>query len=86
MMPTQIHTYNQVGAGLRAGELLPNQAAPSINASAASPESLRTPRVSRLSTIRVSRSRLLPAVGSNRGRDQNAASAKNETATAAPAE
>src|SRR5438874_1501744 len=34
MMPTQIQTYSQVGAGFRDGSGLPNHAAPSRSASA----------------------------------------------------
>ncbi|WP_433166826.1 hypothetical protein [Kribbella sp. CA-247076] len=86
MIPTQIQTYNHVGAGFSAGELLPNHAAPSINPNASNPASLINDRTTRESTTRVSRTSDLPAVTWNRGRDQNAASAKNDTATAAPAE
>ena len=85
-MPTQIQTYSQVGAGLSAGELLPNHAAASNRASATRPTVLSNHLVGLASTIRLSTASGVPAEISKRGLDQKAARAKKETATAAAAE
>ena len=60
MMPTQIQTYSQVGAGLRAGDGSPNQAAPSSSARLTSPTAFSSHRTGRTSA-RPSTGRARPA-------------------------